>query len=216
MKLKKINSKTKVSTTLQLELLKTKIYRSKNNFNFLKTENIQSRFKKALHVIYKYHTQNKRILFIGVPLNMPTTTKQLLKKTKHVFLPNSVWINGLLSNTSSCFYSTLKNKSFKNTKFTQLLLQLKKRVDLIVILNENNNQAPLQESYLNLTPVLTFNSNLESKATYKIFGDFNFAEKNIRNKLLYVLLNSVLKHKIKKHLAQHKKVYKNYKITKRK
>ena len=57
------------SKLFKLKLIQTKIYK-KNEHNFIKIEEIYSRLKKALHIIYKYHINNKRIVFIGTPLNI--------------------------------------------------------------------------------------------------------------------------------------------------
>jgi hypothetical protein len=73
---------------IKLKLIATKIKKNNNNclkFNF---ENIICRLKKGLHIVYKYHIKNKKILFISNKnLNIiKTKIKKLLKLTKHVFI----------------------------------------------------------------------------------------------------------------------------------
>ena len=48
------------STKLKLKLINKKTY--KNKFENTSIEKIENTLKKALHVIYKYHLNNKRIL----------------------------------------------------------------------------------------------------------------------------------------------------------
>lgn len=73
---------------LKLKLIKTKIYNKKNIFIHLKVEDVECRLKKGLQVISKYHTNNKKILFVGdlSPVE-EIKLKKLLKHTKHVFVP---------------------------------------------------------------------------------------------------------------------------------
>ena len=44
---------------LKLELLKTKIYKKDENFTYLSLKNLETRLKKALNIIYKFHIMNK-------------------------------------------------------------------------------------------------------------------------------------------------------------
>ena len=71
---------------LKLHLLKYRTYEQSlknNNFNLvteLTLNQIIINFKKILQVIFQYHSQNKRILFIGIPkkleLKINKTTNQ--------------------------------------------------------------------------------------------------------------------------------------------
>jgi hypothetical protein len=58
---------------LKLKLIKTKIYKKKDQLTNTRIEDIEYRLK-ALHVIYKYHTNNKRILLSAYQY---TQTKKL-------------------------------------------------------------------------------------------------------------------------------------------
>ena len=78
MKIRKIkNHKNKL---LKLKILQTEIYTKSQYKNDINFENIEYRLKKILHIIYKYNISNKRILFIGIPLDIYNTKK--LKKKK--------------------------------------------------------------------------------------------------------------------------------------
>src|SRR6478672_3789437 len=118
------------SKLVKLKLIKTKIYK-KNNHDFIKIEDIISRLKKALHIIYKYHTNNKRILFVGTPSHLDEKLKNLIKSTKHIYVPESVWMNGILTNQQSCFKYLFKNQESINRKISTILFETKKRSDLI-------------------------------------------------------------------------------------
>lgn len=113
MKLKKLsNLKYKL---IKLELIK---------FKFMKTD-IQQ-LKKALLVIFQYHVNNKKILFLG---------ENSHKKTKHLFLPEFYWIKGLLTNKVTLFkYIKKRVNLFRPNKVKNYFL-LKKKPDLIVLLN---------------------------------------------------------------------------------
>lgn len=192
----KINKITKYQSKLvKLKLIKTKIYK-KNEHNFIKTEEIVSRLKKALYIIYKYHINNKKILFIGTPLNLDEKLKNLIKNTKHTYIPESVWMNGVLTNQQSCFKYLLKNQQSINRKISTILFKTKKKSDLIVILDSSTNPNALNEGYLTRTPVISIGSNLDSldtKSSYKVPGNFKFINKKIRNNFFYSMLSATLK-----------------------
>ena len=187
-----IKNKTKL---IKLKILKTQIYKKKNNLSKIKIEDIIWRLKKGLHIIYKYHVHNKQILFVGSPLYNSYKTKQLLKNTKHILIPKSVWINGILTNQQSSFQYLSKNTN--NKKISKLLFQLKKKSDLIVILGQSFNINALNESYVTRIPIIVLNSNLnilDTKPTYKIPGNFSFnKKKKVRHHIFYSILNATLK-----------------------
>ena len=188
---KEIKNKTKL---IKLKLLKTQTYIKKNHLSNIKIEDIVCRLKKGLHIIYKYHINNKRILFIGSPLSTYDEIKQLLKNTKHILIPESVWMNGIITNKSSFLQCLSKNTN--NKKISELLFQFKKRSDLIVILKQSTNISALNEIYNTRIPVIVLNSNLNilnPKSTYKIPGNFSFTEKKTRHHFFYSILNTTLK-----------------------
>jgi len=177
---------------LKLKLIKTKIYKKKHN-GFIKIEDIISRLKKSLHIIYKYHINNKKILFIGTPINIDTRFKKLLQTTRHILIPEFLWMNGIITNQFSCFKYLSKNQNLINNKISEILFKLKNKSDLIVILN--NNPA-LDEGYLARIPIISINCDLDisdRKSSYKIPGNFQFRKKKIRDTFFYSILIAIFK-----------------------
>lgn len=205
----KINKITKYQSKLvKLKLIKTKIYK-KNDYHFIKIEEIISRLKKALHIIYKYHINNKRILFVGTPIHIEEKLKNLIKNTRHTYIPESVWMNGVLTNQQSCFKYLLKNQQSINRKISTILFKTKKKSDLIVILDSSVNPNALSEGYLTRTPVISLNLHLDNsdiKSSYKVPGNFKFTHKKARSNFFYSILSATLKKAQKNYESQkHKK-----------
>jgi ribosomal protein S2 len=195
MKIKKINKYQ--NKLLKLKIIQSKMYNKKQYLNNINIEDIEYRLKKAFHVIYKYNILNKKILFVGTPLRMNKTLQKVLQKTKHFLMPESVWRNGIITNKKKFFKNLQKNQKITtNNKVSKILSQLKKNIDLIVLLNEPLNNDALNESYLAKIPVISFNSNLSInniKTSYKVPGDFQFSIKKTRDNFFYSILLSVLK-----------------------
>lgn len=180
---------------LKLKIIKSKIYKTQKKQN-IKIEEILNRLKKALNIIYKFHVNNKRILFVGTPITLSSNLKYLTKKTKHLFIPEAVWLNGLLTNKESCFNFVTKNQNDIGKKISEILFQMQKNSDLIVILNEPNNIEALKESNKAKIPVISLNSELNSIAnedSYSVPGNFQFTRKKIRENFFYSMLLSVFK-----------------------
>ena len=198
---------------LRLELLRTKIYKRDKEFNYLSLKDIEAKLKKVLHIIYKFHVANKRILFIGTPLKLNQKIKKLLKDKKHNFIPESVWMKGIITNANPSFKHLFKNDKITSEVNSKFLFNLKNPIDLIVILNEELNLNALKESSLKRIPTISFNSNCDflNLATYKVLGNFNFTKKKNRNNLFYLLLSSLFK---KAEVFRKKTVISNLKQTK--
>ncbi len=62
MKLKYINRCS--NKLLKFKLIKTKIFIKKHVYANIKLETLEHRIKKGFQIIYKYHVQNKKILFV--------------------------------------------------------------------------------------------------------------------------------------------------------
>ena len=202
---------------LRLKLLKTRIYKNQKNFDYLLLKDLEIRLKKILQIIYRFHIANKKILFIGTPLKLNNQIKQLLKRKKHSFIPQFVWMNGIITNPGSSFKYLLKQHAINNNKISKFLFNLKNQIDLIVVLNEKFNLSALEESSLKRIPIISLNSNYTSSntylSTYKVSGDYNFAKKEIRNNFFFLLLISILK---KAEILRKKKLQLNIKQKKSK
>ena len=206
MKVKKI--KRNKYKLLKLHILKSQVYLTKSEKNHfenllnLSIEQIEPYLKKALKVIYEYHINRCQILFIGFPKLHNKKFLNISKQTNHFFIPNSIWINGLFCNKLSILrYLKLKysKKNILQSKNIKVLLNLKKKPDLIVIYNQNLELNALNESYKLGIPIISFNNSFfyNFKTTYKAPGNYIFEEKKIQN-IYNLLIYSILKRKLKK------------------
>nr|WAK85015.1 ribosomal protein S2 [Amicula sp. isolate GU52X-4 cfCalB7] len=186
MKIIKIRSEYKI---LKFFFIKKNIYKISN---FEKIKNIESKLKKAITIIHKYNLKNRRILFISAPIYLNKQIENLIKKTNHTILPESLWINGILTNTF--LYSKLLSKKNMNKKISKLLCQLKKKKDLIVVFNKFYNRKILNEIaknkisiiYMNYEPEISKNNN-----EYNIIGNFIFAKKQTKYNFILSILKSI-------------------------
>jgi len=193
MKIKRI--RLKKYNIIQLYLLKYQTYKQtqniKINFSDLTIiEQIKLYIKHAFYVIYQYHYSGKTILFVGLPNIKQKNIFKILKLSKHYFIPENMWINGLLSNKISIFRH-LKD-TFKKRDLVMNLLGIKKNPHLIVIFNPSKDLNTIIESYKLNIPVITLGTTgiSNSMVTYKIPGTF------FRNKIkifFQFLIYSILK-----------------------
>lgn len=147
------NLKTKKFTLLHLHLIKFQAYKQKNLcFNSLNL--LELKIKQILQIIALYHSNKKRILFIGFPY---INNKNILKYSKHTFIPKNVFSNG----------------SFVNkTKYSSLV----KTSDLSIIFNPTKKEFFLfKEFYSKNKPLIVlgnsfFNNKINHKITYNAFG----------------------------------------------
>jgi len=193
MKIIKIRSEYKI---LKFFFIKKKIYKISN---FEKIKNIESKLKKAITIMHKYHLKNRRILFISTPIYLNKQIETLIKKTNHAILPESLWVNGIITNNFSYLKSLSKNNT--NKKISKLLLQLKKRNDLIVVLNKFYNPKILNEIAKNKNSIIYMNYKSEiarSNNEYNITGNFIFVKKQTKYNFILSILESIF-NKNKKH-----------------
>jgi ribosomal protein S2 len=213
----KINKKKIKNKLIKLKLIETKIYDNTSNKNSLKISDIALRLKKALHIIYKYHINNKKILFVGTFSKFNKNFKNLFKKTKHILLPKSVWMNGILTNTNSCYKYLIKNQNSISNKFHKTITQLNQQINLIVILDSYYKTNILNEGYLANIPIVflgdDFNNISNFKAAYNVPGNFNFLKKKLRVNFVYILLMALLK---KTTTIKQQKIYKSIYAVKKK
>jgi ribosomal protein S2 len=178
---------------LKLKLIKTKIYKKNYIFTNLKIEDIEYRLKKGLQIIYKYHVSGKKILFVGSSSIIETTIKNLLKNTKHMFIPEYLWLNGTITNKQASFANPRKKSSYNKTS------KLKNKNNLIVVIDKQINNDIITEGYKTKTPIIFLGSCLnifDVKSSYKIPGNFLLAKKKIRNNFFLALLKNTLKKSI--------------------
>lgn len=194
----KIAKITKYRTKLlKFKLLKTKVYQNQINLNYGLLKDSETRLKKILHIIYRFHIANKKILFIGMPFFFNAHLKDFLKGKKHSFLPEGIWVDGVITNSKASFKHLLRRNVIHNDNISKFLFKLKNKIDLIVILNEESNIKAIKESALKRVPMIALNSNYHSTVTdlltYKAAGNYVFTQKEIRNNLFFLLLKSLFK-----------------------
>ena len=151
--------------------------------------------KKAILTIFNYHKHNKTILFVG---NFSNKNKMLINKKllkNHIFLLNSNWIYGILTNKNSFIKSLQKNNDKRLKDYNlQKYITKKKKPDLIVILSMKNNQDILKEALkLKIPTISLIDNNFNDFVLYPIKINTTSKIKNY-NFILY-LLNSILKKK---------------------
>lgn len=175
MKVKKTIKHT--SKLLKLKLIKSRIYKKRKSFYFLKAEKIEHNLKKSFQVIYKYHINNKKILFLS--FFSIKKLEKLLIGTRHKFLTETNWFNGKITNRS-----ILKEKKLKNN------------YHLVIILDSFVNKNILRENYKNKIPIIKLHNNFDFfnlGHNYSIVGDFSFNKKKIRENFFFNLLKVIFK-----------------------
>jgi ribosomal protein S2 len=211
MKLKKI--KIKFKRLFELQLIKSKIYEQpieKNISENLPDTNLTQtilNFKKALHVIFKYHKNSKRILFLGVPKNIELTLNQ---KTSHTAISTTYQIRKFKLNQtiqSSLKFST--QTSIKSKKET-LLTRIKSRPDLIVNFNESDTRykSILQEGYTSRIPIIQFSNSIQErywKYCYSVPGNIESTSNKHVNNIFFILVNAMLKNTKPAHVLKNVK-----------
>lgn len=212
-------------TLLKLNLIKSQVYRKKiqkNNHDDvlnIKTELIELHLKRALQVIYKYHMNHKKILFIGIPQNLQKKFSKILKNTKHVAIPQSIWINGILSNRYAIFRylylkrrKNIKKKNWLQNKIIYFLISVIKQPDLIVIFNQNLEKNALNETYKLKLPIVTLDNNLyfNTKSSYKVPGNFQELYKKTQHAILLILASILKKAPLEINLIKRDYIRKTY------
>lgn len=171
MKLKKL----KFKQILKLHLLKHRVYDQSsiknNNINMATDSNLNEtifNLKKALQVIFQYHTQNKRILFVGAPSKLESKINKL---TNHIAVSQDINVQGFISNYSNKFLLDTKqlNKQ-KTVQFKLLLPKLLKKPDLVVIIAHEKVETINKECAVAKLPIIDFKSENVSKKIWLTFS----------------------------------------------
>lgn len=190
----KINSKK----IFEIHLIKSKTYEQPVKKKTLKSLpniaicDIMVNFKKSLNIIFKYHKNNKRILFIGNP---KVIEDEINSNTIHTSIPNSsqIDLHGLVTNNFIANSVKLNKYLFKNTKF--ILSKLRKKPELIVIFKHTQKSLLIKESMVSKIPTIEFNCNLQRnswKYAYSVPGNLNLTENKIIDNIFFIVFNSLL------------------------
>ena len=165
MKIIKINQSQ--SLIINLKFLNTKNYFLHN----LTFKNIQCKFVKGLKIISKYNAYNKKVIFFNNCSTISIAVKQLIKKTRHIYIPNFV---PLLNN-----FDLKKSLMYKS--------------GLLVLLNIQTNKSKKTNSQIKI-PSIWVGSNLNNcilETSYKITANFLF--KKHKHLFFFIFLRSAIK-----------------------
>ena len=185
------NNKIKTKQLLKLHIIKFRVYENhKNSLDYLpniNTAEIVIKLKKSINIIYNFHKNKKKILFIGVP---KLIEKKINLETNHIAVPEFYNMLGLFINKP-----ILKNQSIQKNKLFSFS-KLNSKPDLILIFNSDNEDLIIKESYKSKIPVIKFNSNFNLKNKnlfnlYEVPGNLNFSKKSIDD-LFFKIINSIL------------------------
>jgi ribosomal protein S2 len=175
-------------------------------------DQIETYFKQVLKVIFEYHMNHLKILFIGFPIVSKKKQKKLIHFSNHNFIPEKSWISGIFRNRFSVitYLKLLQSQNF--SKNVKLLLAVKTKPHLVVIFNHKIDINAVNELYKINVPILSFNCSFlqHPKITYKILGNFDFVKKNI--KTIYFFLFYAL---LKKTPLSKKRLLNSFKIKKK-
>ena len=187
----KLNVKKNPKRLIELHLIKSRTYeqflKKKYIINLSLTQ-IALNLKKALNIIFKFHTNNKRILFIGTP---KIIENKINLTTIHSAIPNSLKIEGIPIANSIATSAKLNQYLFQNKKL--FLTKIKKKPELIVIFNHNKQKSIVKESHVAKIPIIEFNTNFQTEnLTYNIPGNLNNTKNKIIDNIFIIIFNSLL------------------------
>lgn len=192
------NNKKKTKQLFKLHVIKSRVYNKNTTHNLYDLPNINIskiilKLKKSIQIIFKFHKQNKKILFIGIPKIVET---KINIETNHVAIPKFINIFGLFLN-KSVFKNFKSNYQVLNNKDPITFSKLLYKPDLIVIFDSDNSYYIMQEGYRSKIPIINFNSDFCFKKrdkfySYDIPGNFKFNKKSIDN-IFFKVINSILK-----------------------
>ena len=163
MKIKKV----KFKQILKLHLLNSKAYEhfaktshSSSLLDFNMTQSV-SDLKRILHIIYKFHSVDKKILFIGVPKKLELKINKL---TPHLAVPSNFNLQGFLLNNQRLLKETkTASLAFLHLDLRLLFPKLLERPDLVVLFSHEKKQNIINESYVAKIPLILFNAKSISK-----------------------------------------------------
>ena len=179
---------------LKMQIYSNKLEKNASGISNYVLEQIEAYLKQALKIIFEYHKRQFKILFVGFPVVSKLKQMKLIHFTNHNFVSKKSWISGIFRNRFSIlsYLTSLKAQNF--SKRLKLLLTIKAKPHLVVLFSQELETNIIDEFYKTGVPMLSFNcgySNI-SKITYKVLGNFNFIEKNLRVTYFF-LLYSILK-----------------------
>lgn len=180
--------KIKKYTLLKLHLIKYQAYKfNLKNFNPLKKINyLESSLKQALNLIYFYHFNDKRILFVGFPYNKNIRKLNLLQ---HFFLPRKCWVNGLFYNKNAKIQYMMKQSSLATTTPFG-----KNDPDLVVLFNISKKEQNILTEISSIgCPLIIIGNQIPFNVPNTIYSVPGFFFKKNIKQLCFFLIQSILK-----------------------
>ena len=142
---------------------------------------------QILMIIFEFHAQNKKILFIGFPKQLNKT----LKNTKHLQIPelisNEIWENK----------KSRSEKAKQSKNIAKLTQKLRKKPDLIVMYASANDELLIRKSYLADTPLIIVGKQLQIFDGPQDYYDFSI-QKSSNLRIFFSLLKNLPKIRIRK------------------
>lgn len=159
----------------------------RNKFSLFNLKHTKNFIKKILLVIYKFHYNNKKILFIGFPNVLNNKFNLLFNKTNHYFINQESWIYNFLVN----YNKILSLKKISSNKEVKTLININEIPDLIVFYDQIKETKSIKEIISLKIPFISFmNSSANSNLIeYKVLGGFHHLK---TKKFIYLLLRSIL------------------------
>lgn len=195
--------KFKFKQLFKLQLLKSRVYEhpiKKTNLNDLANANLDQilvGIKKALQIIFQYNQTSKCILFIGLPSKLES---RINVATRHVAVPKSFNIQGLISNNSVKLLKDIKSSTQLSFKASSqyLLPKLAKTPDLIMLFDHEKGKTLLSEAWVAKIPLIAFEINDDFRAvstsnSYVINGNFKNALTTLDKNVFFISLNFLFK-----------------------
>jgi len=131
--------KTQSYKLFKYNLLKLQIYSNKTSFNVSSSfsdvilEQVEAYLKQVLKIIFEYHVNHFKILFIGFPVISKMKQMKLIHFTNHNFISEKSWISGIFRNRFSIltYLKLIQSQNF--SKSLKLLLTVKTKPHLVFI-----------------------------------------------------------------------------------
>lgn len=183
--------KIKKYTLLKLHLIKYQSYKVnlKSIKPFKLINYLELSLKRVLNLIYLYHSNQKRILFVGFPYNKKL---HVLNSLQHVFVSKKCWINGLFCNKNARVQHALNQAT--STKILNPFGLTDP--DLVVVFNASETEKSILEELSGIgCPILVIGNQTSiniSNIIYTVPGFF--LKKNLKQ-LCFFLILSILKFK---------------------
>lgn len=191
-----MKEKIKRRELIKPQLIKSDVYRKTHDLKGITLEETTNRLKKSLKIIYLYHVNNKRLLFIGGSPEESKYLKRYFKRTKHVFVSRAKWINGVLNNRNLQLGGFDVSRPKVLSRDVRDIIKLRNQFDLVIITDEQLDTEALAENSKRKTPIISLNSNMSpfnTHADFKTPGNLTRPDNRNKTNFFYSLLQSTFR-----------------------